>query len=858
MNKKSLVVKVLTLVFALIFFFRTSTTVNANILNMPKLSIVSDGGVSIGSEYSFVPKVTDETKVQTFGSSLWKNTKWSSRDNRAFKSIDVSPTSRDNLKNKIGVRYTNVGNYNNQKIDLKITINNWSRYGNSGRAGVAGKIGNISFENKRIALSTQGYNWVDTTWEYVKSGTNTKVPVSGYFTFSDIDIRQGVQFSKTTSQNIDRFIVANRKNKLQYKNQNGEYKIYDTVDTDMPDGKYNDNFAFTFIYSDLGSFRFKWITDWGKTIRNGRGFTPDRYYYTDVVNAATGEYFFYVLDKPARTSIPKPTKKVNYTSNYDISKPLKYTITHEVPQEDPRYYYNKYIIEDTIDTVLINPKVKVTNQVNEDVSKKFNVSISGSKLTVTAKSSTLSSEDFYGEKYNIEIESSVDRKKIEEKVRDKSEYVIKNKATIKAHNYTFSTNEVQTKIPKRTLTVNHIDNDTKEIIESETLVMFDGEKYSYSPKTDLLFKNKYKYFPVNSTKQEGVMSGSNVKLDFFYSKPRAEIGFNKIRIKTDKAESGLPLYLNFNLEKITEKWAESQVDLIITNIDKNKQIFKSTKKLADLENGIEIKIPSEFLEKDTVSNYEATLVSSDNKLVILKPNQDKIDTDGYVSSEKIISLESKANEQTVDYEGVAMTERVVGQTMTLYFENVSTVLKETTETKSGYGFESGQKITYTNELNELMSVNAKVEVDSEIAEGDYPINNGMKQIEMIKNETVNDEKVVSVFEFPKVSIEKGTGKVLLDTTTSNARDGGNKLYIPIWIDELGDYSYTFKTDPIGHNQIRLKFINTVRVNAYMYGHINSETIDKDEILIEPVNIRNPFPEGLPEGWTEDDVDWLQK
>ena len=105
-------------------------------------------------------------------------------------------------------------------MDLIITIVNWGRYGNPGKVGTAGRIGNISFERGRIALSTQGYSWVDTRWEYVKSGSKPPVKVSGYFTFSDLDINQGLQFSKETSNAIDLFLIANRNSRLQYKNVN--------------------------------------------------------------------------------------------------------------------------------------------------------------------------------------------------------------------------------------------------------------------------------------------------------------------------------------------------------------------------------------------------------------------------------------------------------------------------------------------------------------------------------------------------------------------------------------------------------------------------------------------------------------
>jgi len=44
----------------------------------------------------------------------------------------------------------------------------------------------------------------------------------------------------------------------------------------------------------------------------------------------------------------------------------------------------------------------------------------------------------------------------------------------------------------------------------------------------------------------------------------------------------------------------------------------------------------------------------------------------------------------------------------------------------------------------------------------------------------------------------------------------------------------------------------------MYGTIGSETLKDDEVLLEPVDPRNPFPNGKPSDWSDDDIAWLKR
>lgn len=90
------------------------------------------------------------------------------------------------------------------------------------------------------------------------------------------------------------------------------------------------------------------------------------------------------------------------------------------------------------------------------------------------------------------------------------------------------------------------------------------------------------------------------------------------------------------------------------------------------------------------------------------------------------------------------------------------------------------------------------------------------------------------------------------------KDGGRKFYAPIWSD-LGEYNILQKSVlPIGVNKVNVEITRPLSLFAYMYGTIGSDTLKDDEILVEPVDPRNPFPNGKPSDWSDDDIAWLKR
>lgn len=98
-----------------------------------------------------------------------------------------------------------------------------------------------------------------------------------------------------------------------------------------------------------------------------------------------------------------------------------------------------------------------------------------------------------------------------------------------------------------------------------------------------------------------------------------------------------------------------------------------------------------------------------------------------------------------------------------------------------------------------------------------------------------------------------------DPRIKNAiKDGKRKLYVPIWA-ELGEYNVLIASGiPIGANKVNFEVTQPLNLYAYMYGTIGSETLKDDELLLEPVDPKNPFSNGKPPGWSDEDVAWLKQ
>lgn len=840
-------------------FFIPSNSFAMNIGEGDKVQVVNEN-TTIDSKYSFIARFNkNKTKLSTFGMEATETDAGAP----GYTFYSFNPKDDDSLKGKFGVVYTNVGRYQERDIDLKITVLDWDRY-------TTNLTGKISFQKEDISEITQGYNSVDQKWEFYEHGTNNLVKISGYMTINDIDAEQAVNFNKETVENIDSILIdPTAENWLKYSESNGNLKIYDesgNKGVEVLDKKA----MFTILISETNKLHFKWERNFGNTT------TRPTKTYTE--NDANGEYFGYIAKKPARTEMLDPSKTIEMdgkesSDQLDITanKTFTFNLYHQIPDEWAEFYYSSYEWVDTIDSRLTIESFKATNEEGLDVTPYYDNKSSGNTIKLVAKSSTMQNSLLYGHTYKVQVKVKVkDAAELKGSVQN-SKVEFKNKYSVKVNNQSKTSNEVIGVLNERKIDVWHLDKINQTTLEHTTDKKFDGESYSYTTK-DTFKKGDYTYLPNPKETKTGTVNGKDIDLKFYYHLPLVDVNMKHIQIYTANATKGLPVKLNITRvypygTSISEV-ATKKVKVELFEKDSTTALISKEYALKDIPTTIEDwKIPKNALTKDTHKNYVVKISGIDDKDVI--SNNPSIDTDGYTASEKVIKVKGEDN-TTLAYQGIVMTEREIKQEMEKHNETLTIPLTTLPKQKTGYGFDLKTEITYKNDLATNQDLKLKSLVDKQLIDSYLNFssegNNAIVSLENTKKTTSSDKKKIDfIFELPHINVEEKTGYLFSDSQVTSKdpriqyamRDGKRKLYIPIWGD-LGTYPISVESaEPVGINEITFQINLNVATYAYMYGTIGSKTLKDDEILIEPVDPNNPFPDGLPDGWDEEDLKWFK-
>lgn len=346
-----------------------------------------------------------------------------------------------------------------------------------------------------------------------------------------------------------------------------------------------------------------------------------------------------------------------------------------------------------------------------------------------------------------------------------------------------------------------------------------------------------------------------------------ELELKQIRIFTDRAKKGLPVTVMVDSNVIKHSNINGNVKVNLYEKDTNKLIDSKIFDSEKVPNEIKYVIPSNGLAIDTHKGYIAKIEGyNDNSVTALK-DKNSIDTDGYTASELHLNANSSSNSE-LNYKGVVMTQRTIGQPMELYYETLNVPVNKISKTKSGYGVTFNNKLTYQNDLltKTPTAIKTQTVANRNLVESslNYPEKNGKVTIPMTEtkeNATINS--VTQTFALPKAYVESQTGNVFSESQkqlgdkhiSHSLIDGGNKLYIPIWINKLGVYDVDFQnTDLVGVNCVSFDVSTQINVYAYMYATQKSDTVKQDELLLEPV-----YPDSQkPKGFSSLDNTWLKK
>ncbi|EAD4735585.1 TPA_asm: hypothetical protein GZK45_15110 [Listeria innocua] len=425
---------------------------------------------------------------------------------------------------------------------------------------------------------------------------------------------------------------------------------------------------------------------------------------------------------------------------------------------------------------------------------------------------------------------------------------------------------------QREITVEHRDLRDDRLITTDKYTKLRGQSYSYLPKKDLK-KGSYMYRPTSTTKKTGTVGAKNITLTFYYDVPLVKIALEKLQVYTALATKGLPVKLD--LAK-TLVYKNNTTGMTTSNLTIG--LYQGKTKLDSLTYTAQ-KLPKKAsftIKKGLAVNqhlpYTIKLEGFNKNDFDVVSTAKQLTTQGYTSSEEVIEPNA-AKKNQVDVKRVIMTSITPTTKMKSYYEHFVLEKAKIPTMKTGYGFENNVSLTYSNELAQTKTFKAftfatpKKLIDSFVEAKAKGNNSTITMVEESnKSMTTNGVTTTSVqYQLPHIQVEKQTGYLFSDEQVKAKdkriqfamRDGGHKFYLPIWMD-LGKYDTTTATGKLGTHAIQVNWKDQVNVEAFMYVAMDSKTKAKDEILLKPINADDPFPEGLPKGWSKADVKWLGK
>lgn len=290
----------------------------------------------------------------------------------------------------ISVLYSNVGEYQGQIVDLKVTAVSWGTVNNN-HVGLDGNriYPCILFYKDRIAFNTISVGTVRFQFEFYKHNTQEKISPKGHVTMADLDGGQG--FRIYDNWGVDGLYIRNGYDHLKasagtssggssYLELRGEEGVA-TTNSD-PKGWCQVDFN--------GTFTVNWMAQ--KSWSTGKG----------PMNA-----FFISTSRSVGTYEPNPgsTKKVGDTgasfdkmqecgsenNAFEITpgKTFDYVISQRLLPGD----YSKFEVTDTLDSCLTYRSAKVQTSGGQDVTKYFTVSYSGNTVKFSAQPAFLKTDE---------------------------------------------------------------------------------------------------------------------------------------------------------------------------------------------------------------------------------------------------------------------------------------------------------------------------------------------------------------------------------------------------------------------------------------------------------------------------------
>ncbi|CAI3249833.1 hypothetical protein CIRMBP1271_00509 [Enterococcus cecorum] len=259
--------------------------------------------------------------------------------------------------------------------------------------------GNDLFKGAIVQL-VAGCNWVDQQIKFVKSGTNELKEIATYAVWTDIDVWQGID-EKQSNKGAFYFDASDLKT--------FGTDVYANWGEDI-DGKSTLKGSYVGI-GEQSQFFLRFQAPYRHADNVGRITSFGDGYRLDVLGRPTNPPVEIVKDPPAPNAPVKTVTDGGRDVNGQTTKPDKhwvFDVAQELPaMPDKDVHYSSWELVDEIPRTADILGVKMIDEQGNDVASKFNISISGQKVTATAKSSPLADPNFYQHTYHMKIDTIV-------------------------------------------------------------------------------------------------------------------------------------------------------------------------------------------------------------------------------------------------------------------------------------------------------------------------------------------------------------------------------------------------------------------------------------------------------------------
>ncbi|WEA41763.1 Ig-like domain-containing protein [Lysinibacillus fusiformis] len=358
-----------------------------------------------------------------------------------------------------------------------------------------------------------------------------------------------------------------------------------------------------------------------------------------------------------------------------------------------------------------------------------------------------------------------------------------------------------------------------------------------------------------------------------------EVGIEAVEVFTAPSIKGLPTYIQLNEEVLVAKEEQAEdarnAFVQITVNKDGKYYMDNSFKVKELVEGVQFMIPPTELQVDSAYDFEFE-ISSDDESIVINPGAEKISLNARTAEEKNIS----SKDIDLTYKGLVSVKRSINTDQVNTYEVIQLETAELKPTVTGLGHSLDQTFIYELPLNQHYSAEGLMNISSKLSFDEVLIDSNFDAADVVEGKaivgTVNTDNVVETgakketitqtLSFPKVYVESVKGDLYSENQKSvndsrikhDLIDGGHKLYIPIWLDDIGKYDINYETtSAIGVNKVKFEISQELDIEAYLFLHMNSSTKEKDKFLIEPVNKKNSFPNGKPGDWSDNDVEWIR-